>query len=331
GLAYGVVLGAFMHMLIQVPGVFTLGYKYRLHINLRHPALKRMAVLMIPRTLGIGVAQINSIVNTAIASTLAVGSVAVFRWADNLQSLPIGIFGVSFAVAIFPTLAEKYTLQKLAEFKDDFVRVLRQILFLIIPTMVLYWLLRAQIVRLVLGAGQFGWEDTRFTISVLAFMTFGMAAQATIPLLARSFYALQDTKTPLITSLIGLVVNVGLAFALIQNLHVVGLAAALSIAGLINMALLLVMLARRLRGLPWGGIGLVTAKIGAASLIMGGVGYAILRVANLIVGTHTFWGLFTQTAITGVVAVFTYLALATIFKIPEVKIMLAPAKLFRRG
>lgn len=330
GLAYGVVLGAIMHMLIQLPGVFAFGYRYRLHIDLKHPALRKIAVLMVPRTLGIAVSQINIVINTIIASTLAVGSVAVFNLADNLQSLPISIFGISFAVAIFPTLAEKYSLQKLDEFKDDFVQVFRQITFLVIPMMVLYWLLRAQIVRLVLGAGEFGWEDTRFTVSVLAFFTFGMIAYALIPLLARSFYALQDTKTPLITGVVALVVNVTLALILIQYLNVVGLAASLSVAGLINMGLLIFFLNKRLKGLPWRGIGLMVMKVVGAALVMGGIGYIMLRVVNLIVTTHTFWGLLAQTAITALVAVFVYLAVSTIFKIPEVKVILKPMKLFKR-
>jgi len=328
GLAYGVVLGAFLHMLIQIPSVLAFGYRYRLHINLRHPALKKMALLMIPRTLGIAVSQINIVINTVIASTLAVGSVAVFNLADNLQSLPISLFGISFAVAVFPTLAEKYSLQKIGEFREDFIQTLRQIIFLIVPTMVLYWVLRAQIVRLVLGAGAFGWEDTRFTVSVLAFFTFGMIAHATIPLLARSFYALQDTKTPLLTSLAALVVNVVMALILIRYLNVVGLAAALSISGLFNMALLAWFLSRKLKGLPWRPVAVLLFKVGAISAVMGGVGYLMLRVANLIVTTHTVWGLLAQTLITLLVSVLVYLVLARLFKIAEVKMILAPKKLF---
>lgn len=327
GLAYGVVLGAFLHMLVQIPGVFAFGYRYRLHINLHHPALKKMAILMLPRTLGLAVSQLNVVINTVIASTLAVGSVAVFNLADNLQSLPISLFGISFAVAVFPTLAEKYSLQKIGEFREDFVQTLRQVIFLVVPTMMLYWLLRAQIVRLVLGAGMFGWEDTRFTVSVLAFFTFGMIAYSTIPLLARSFYALQDTRTPLLTSLAALAVNIIMALVLIRYLNVVGLAAALSISGLFNMTLLVWFLARRLKGLPWKQIAILLLKVGFISVVMGGVGYVMLRVASWIVDTHTFLGLFAQTMITLLVSVLVYLVLARFLKVPEVRIILAPKKL----
>jgi len=326
GLAYGVVLGAFLHMLVQLPGVFSHGYRYKFKWEWKHPALQKMAWLMVPRTLGVAISQFNVVINTVIASTLAVGSVAVLNWADNLQSLPIGIFGISFAVAVFPVLAEKYTLKKLDEFRDDFVRVFKQILFFIIPTMVLYWLLRAQIVRLVLGSGAFGWEDTRFTVSVLAFMTFGMIAQATIPLLARCFYALQDTKTPLITSVVALIINVGMAFWLIPKLQVVGLGAALSISGLVNMGLLLVMLNRKLAGLPWGNIVGATFKMILGAGVMGGVGYLMLQVMNWIIDTHTFWGLLSQTVVTIIVAVLSYLVLVKWMRVPEVDMVVHPAK-----
>jgi len=324
GLAYGVVLGAFLHMLVQIPSVFALGYKYRMHINLKHPALRRMAVLMIPRTLGIAAQQVSVLVNTIIASTLAVGSIAVLNLGDNLYSLPVSIFGISFAVAVFPTLTEKYTLQKVDEFKQDIMQTLRQILFLILPTMMLYWLLRAQIVRLVLGAGQFGWEDTRFTISVLAFLVFGMWAQAIIPLLARSFYALQDTKTPFLTSLVTLIINVAGALLLIRYYHVVGLAMAISLSGMVNAGVLFVLLRRRVGALPLQSLAKMIAQVGLGSLVMGLMGYGTLQAMSWIVNTHTFVGLLTQACVAVVVAVLTYLTVMRKFNLPEVDLILKP-------
>jgi len=324
GLAYGVVLGAFLHMLIQLPSVFALGYKYRMHINFRHPALRKIAVLMVPRTMGIAAYQVSILINTIIASTLAVGSITVLNLADNLYSLPISIFGISFAIAVFPTLSEKYTLKQIDEFKQDVIRTLRQILYLIVPTMMLYWLLRAQIVRLVLGAGQFGWEDTRFTVSVLAFLTFGMAAQATIPLLARSFYALQDTKTPLLISLVALIINIAGALVLIKYLNVVGLALAISIAATVNAILLFLILNRRLRGLSVKPLMSMGVKVMISSLIMGGLGYGALYATSWIINTHTFGGLLIQTFTAVAVAVLSYLAMTRHLNLPEVKMVMKP-------
>ncbi len=319
GLAYGVVVGAFLHMLIQIPSVFALGYKYRMHINLQHPALRRMAVLMLPRTLGIATQQVSVIVNTIIASTLAVGSIAVLNLGDNLYSLPVGIFGISFAVAVFPTLTEKYSLQKISEFKQDVVETLRQILFLIVPTMMLYWLLRAQIVRLVLGSGQFGWEDTRFTISVLAFLVFGMWAQAIVPLLARSFYALQDTKTPFFTSVLSLVINVVLALVLIPYYKVVGLAMAISLSGIVNALVLFMILQKKVHGLPMRDLLILVAQIIGGSVVMGAMGYGTLQAMSWIVDTHTFAGLLIQAIVAIIVAGMSYLVIMQKLAVPEVR------------
>ncbi|MFA5967265.1 MAG: murein biosynthesis integral membrane protein MurJ [Patescibacteria group bacterium] len=321
GLAYGVVLGAFLHMLVQVPSVFALGYKYRMHINLRHPALRKMAVLMIPRTLGIAAQQISVLVNTIIASTLAVGSITVLNFGDNLASLPVSIFGVSFGVAAFPYLAEKYTLRKIDEFKQDVINTLRQILFFIIPTMMLYWLLRAQIVRLVLGAGQFGWEDTRFTISVVAFFVFGMWAQAIITVLARSFYAMQDTKTPFFTSLLALMINVASAFVFIRYYQVVGLAMAISLSSITNALILFWLLQKKLGGLSLLGLSRMLGQVILGSLIMGAMGYGALQAMSWIIDTHTFAGLLVQAVVAAVVAGMSYLVIMQKLAVPEIKLI----------
>jgi putative peptidoglycan lipid II flippase len=311
-------------MMVQVPSVFALGYKYRMHFNFKHPALRRMALLLVPRTLGIAAQQVSVLVNTIIASTLATGSIAVLNFGDNLYSLPVGIFGISFGVAAFPYLAEKYTLRKIDEFKQDIVNVLRQILFFIIPTMMLYWLLRAQIVRLVLGAGQFSWEDTRFTVSVLAFLVFGMWAQAIITVLARSFYAMQDTKTPFLASLLALVINVASAFVFIRYYQVVGLAMAISLSSITNALVLFWLLQKRLGGLSLLSLSKMLGKVILGSLTMGLMGYGTLQAMSWIINTHRFVGLFTQTVVAVVVSVLTYLVIMRKFNLPEIDLVWRP-------
>jgi len=330
GLAYGVVLGAILHLFVQLPGVIKLGWRYRLHINFHHPAIKRMILLMVPRTLGLAASQLGILVNTIIASTLAVGSIAVFNLADNLYSLPISLVGISFAVAAFPTLSEKYVLGKVVELRDLIVKIASRIIYFIIPVMVWYWLLRAQIVRLVLGAGKFGWEDTRFTISVLAFFTFGMFAASLIPLLARSFYAMQDTRTPFWASLIGLVANVGAALLLIPHLKVVGLALAVSIGVSTNLVILVFALSVRLKGITWKPIVLKTLGVAFAAIISGLVGYGTLRLGALFAGTHTVMGLLAQTSFTLLVCFLVYFLLTLVLKLPESRLITgAFSKLFK--
>ena len=190
----------------------------------------------------------------------------------------------------------------------------------------LYWILRAQIVRLVLGYGAFDWEFTRFTVSTLAFFTFGMLAQSVIHLLARSFYALHDTKTPLLVSLGVVLVNAGLAWELSRYWGVIGLAGAISISATLNAVVLFGFLAKRLGGMPWSEIFGYLTKVIVASLGMGGVAYMMLRVVDLIVVTHTFVGILTQTLITVLVAIFAYLAMAKLLALPEMQMIVGPIK-----
>jgi len=333
GLAYGVVLGALLHLLIQIPSVFLSGYRYRPSFNLRHPALKRLGVLMLPRTLGLATGQLSLLANTIIASTLAMGSIAVLNLADNIYSLPVSLFGISLAVAAFPTLSDQAARGSWTDFRDTLRRLFRQVLFLIIPTMLFYWIFRAQIIRLILGAGLFGWEDTRFTVSVLAFLTFGMVAHATIPLLARAFYARKDTATPFLIGLVALAINILAALILISFLKVVGLALAISLAALSNLAGLILILQRRIHWLKWGEASILIAKLILSSLAAAASGYLMLRIADLIVDTHTVLGLFLQTAFSGLVFLFIYLTATQLFRVPEVNLIRRPLsfiKTFRR-
>ena len=140
GLAWGVAIGAFLHMLIQVPAVLRLGYRYSFKLNFKDDNTRQIGIMMIPRTLSLAINQINFIVITIIASTLVGGSLAVFNLANNLQSFPIGIFGLSFAVAAFPALsAVAFDKKKLV---NNFSNVFRQILFFIVPATVLLLTLR---------------------------------------------------------------------------------------------------------------------------------------------------------------------------------------------
>ncbi|HBP00694.1 MAG TPA: murein biosynthesis integral membrane protein MurJ, partial [Candidatus Moranbacteria bacterium] len=203
GLAWGVVLGALLHMLIQYPAVKLSGFKFHLMPakSLRNKDVIRVIHLMVPRMLGVAVNQINFLVITIFASTLAAGSLAVFTFANNIQSTPLGLFGVSFAIAVFPTLSAYYAKEEKAKFAHAFSRTFRQVLFFVIPISILIYVLRAQIVRVVLGAGNFDWEDTILTFTTLGYLTASLFAQALIPLLARSFYAIQNTKTPFYVAL----------------------------------------------------------------------------------------------------------------------------------
>jgi putative peptidoglycan lipid II flippase len=236
GLAWGVVLGAALHFVVQIPSVYRLGFKYKTFISWGDKNIRKIAAMMVPRTMSLAISQINLVVITIIASGLAEGSLTAFNFANNLQAFPVGIFGISFAIAAFPSLAESASdYQKLVK---HFSNTIRQILFFVIPASVLIIALRAQIIRVVLGTGNFDWRSTFMTMDALGFFALSLFAQATIPLLTRVFYAKHNSKTPFYFGLIAILVNIFLSFYLSKSLGVAGLALAFSIANIINLILL---------------------------------------------------------------------------------------------
>ncbi|MBU2235520.1 murein biosynthesis integral membrane protein MurJ [Patescibacteria group bacterium] len=321
GLAYGVILGALLHLVVQLPSVIRSGYKYKLTMSLSLPGVKKIGKLMLPRAFGLGVTQINQVVITAIASTLVVGSVAVFSLANNLQYFPISVFGVSLALSAFPVFTQAFTENNTSKFVLHFSQTFRRILFLVIPTSIVVLLLRAQIVRLVLGSGNFDWEDTILTAQTLGFFSLSLFAQSLVPMLARSFYAFQNTKTPVIISVISMAINIVGSVILVQSMGVLGLALAFSIASFVNMILLLAALRARLGDLDDHRIITSTLKIILLSLLMGLVVQGLKYVIGPLVDMKTFFGVFIQTAGSIFGGGLIYISLAVKLNFDEVDII----------
>ena len=218
GVGMGVVLGAFLHMAIQIPSARNCGFSYKPVFNLRHPALRRIFSLMMPRIFAVAAQQINLIVIVAIASTIAAGSIAIFNFSNNLQSLAVGMVGVSFAVAAFPVLSRLWSQNQKKEFLGSFYLVFRRILFLIVPLSLFLFFLRTPITSLIYKTGKFGWEDTQLTSACLGLFSLSIFAQSLIPLFVRGFFSFQDTKTPTLITVFSVVLNVVLAFFFVQTL-----------------------------------------------------------------------------------------------------------------
>ncbi|MFA5135598.1 MAG: murein biosynthesis integral membrane protein MurJ [Patescibacteria group bacterium] len=321
GLAYGVVIGAFLHLLIQVPGVLRIGYRYKPVLDLKNKGVRTIGKLMLPRTFGLAVTQIDQLVGVIIGSTLAAGSVAVFTLANNLQSFPISIFGISIAVASFPFFSEAFAQKNHELFVRHFSESFRRILFLIIPISVLVLLLRAQIVRVVLGAGEFDWTATYLTAQTLGFFSLALFAQSVIPLLARSFYAWQDTKTPVKIAVIAVILDIIGALILTRYFGVMGLALAFTIASFVQMVLLLALLRSRIGYLDDKRIIISVLKILVISAMMGAVVYAAKYVLSLGVNMRTFVGVFTQGVGAGIAGIVFYLVAALFFRCEEISII----------
>lgn len=321
GLAYGVVMGAAMHMLVQLPGVIRVGFRYSLMADWRNGGVRTIGKLMVPRTFGLAVAQVDQLVSLIIGSTLVAGSVAVFNFANNLQSFPINVFGVSIAVASFPYFSEASAQKDVGLFVHYFSKNFRRILFVILPVSVLFILLRAQFVRVVLGTGEFNWTDTYLTAQTLGFFSLSLFAQSLVPLLARSFYAWHDTKTPVKVAVISLVADIIGAYALSRFMGVQGLALAFSVASFINMILLYFLLRKKLGHLDDRAIFTSMLKIIFISLIMGVIVQAAKYFLALGVNMQTFVGVFIQGVGAGAVGLVVYLVLALLFRCDEITII----------
>ncbi len=250
GLAYGVVFGAFLHMTMQYLIVRKIGWKFKLFPFWKEKGLMEIIKLMGPRTAALAITQVNLLVITVIASTLGEGRLAIFNLAQNLAHVPIGLFGVSFAVAAFPVLSTQFCKKQHEKFRATVYKTLSQVLFFLLPTLIIFALLDEQIVRLVLGAGEFDWESTVLTARTILFLIPGIFAQALLPLFARVYYARKNTSYPFWAAVIGLIVMILSSFWFTKGLgdinqgtfivqDIAGLAAAFSLASLVQLAVLM--------------------------------------------------------------------------------------------
>lgn len=324
GLAYGVVLGAAMHFLVQLPAVLKIGWRPQLIFDFSLVGVKKILKLMPARSLALGIVQINALIIAALALRLQQGSLTIWTWADNLQQFPINVFGVSLAMSAFPVFSQAMAANDLTQFKKSFSINFRKILFLIIPVSIITLMLRAQIVRLILGSlgsGKFDWNTTVLTAQTLGFFSISLFAQASIPLLARSFFAHQNTKTPVIVSIISMLVNISLAMILSPYLGIYGLALAFSFSSLLNMLMLLTCLRVKFGDLEDQVIINSVWKIILASLFMGVVIHGAKYAIAPLVDMHTFIGIAIQAGGSALAGAIFYIAVAIYFRFSEVGIV----------
>ncbi len=241
GPTVGVVFGAFLHLIIQLPLALKLGLSYSFVFDWRHPGVREIGRLTLPRALALGVNQIELTVAVFLATSLAAGSLSIFYFAQHLMNLPIGLFGSAIGQAALPTLSRESGEESYAKFKETFLSSFNQILYLVLPTSAILLVLRIPAVRIVFGAASFPWKATLLTGRVLAVFSLSIAAQAVIQLLVRGFYALHDTKTPFWIGVVAVFINVTLSFLFILKYGwgVLGLAWAITIASLLQAVLLL--------------------------------------------------------------------------------------------
>lgn len=330
GIIYGVVLGALFYFLIQLPTLISLHKLPKFDLNIDWALIRRVMKLSLPRTLASSLSNITFIVMGAMASLLAVGSISVFQFAYNIENTPLLIIGVSYATAAFPAMTRLFTENNIKELLDLLYRTTRNIFFLAIPVSLMVIVLRAHIVRVLLGSGRFSWDDTRLVAACVALFSISVVAQCLILLMVRAFYAVGDTKTPLRINLIGAIITilsaVGFLFLYKEVLMfreflnslmrldgvggstVIMLPLGFSIGQIVNAILLWLVFHKKFKGSRTENhiLGRNLYHMLGAGIISAASAYGTLMIAGRGVDQSQFLGIVIQATLAGVVGVVMY-------------------------
>ncbi|HHT62834.1 MAG: murein biosynthesis integral membrane protein MurJ [Bacillota bacterium] len=335
GFSIGVVMGAAANFFVQVPSLIKVGLRFRLNFNIFHPGVIKLGKLMLPVLVGLSVSQINLFVNQNLASSLSAGGLAALHTGQRLMQLPIGIFGIAIAVAVFPTLTGQAARQEREQFKKTFSLGLRSVVFITLPCAVGLAVLRVPIIRFMFEfpGSKFTHEATLATAYALLYYCIGLAAYSAIHVLSRVFYALQNTLTPVLVGAFAIGVNIVLSILLVQPMAQGGLALAYSLAGIFNMIALMWMLRRKIG--PLNGWQTLVSFVQTlfASTIMGVVCFYTSKFSASLWGIESKLGQLIQVSLSIGVGVLVFSLIAVIFRMEEAEMVFGILKrrFFRKG
>lgn len=323
GLAYGVILGALLHLLIQVPVLISHDFVPKFTTRISWSEIKSIVTTSIPRTVGLSISSLSGLILVAIASLLGTGSIALFKLTNNMLNVPVGIVGVSYSVASFPLLVKLFQSGERAKFADHIVTAAAKIILLATPITVLFIILRAQIVRVILGTHAFSWNDTRIAAACLAMFVVGLVGQCLVYLLVRGYYAIGNTKTPLIWNFVGEIATVVLAVIFIASvrhvpivasavssilrldgvgdIEILALPLAFSLGNILNFFTLWYVFIKDFPDAKTNPVWKTAFEAIAASIALGIASYATLQFTATIFNQSTFWGIFWQGALSAAI------------------------------
>lgn len=317
-LAVAVVIGAFLNTVPTcIPPLVRLGAHFRPLLDLRDEGLRRVAVLAAPIILGLAIAEINILITSALATSVGDWGAAVLNNADRLTKLPMRMFGAGIAIATFPTLAMHAAARKREQFVHILSEGLRNMMFLAIPAAVAIVVLRIPIIRLIFERGEFTPQDTHRVGVTTAYLAVSILATTGLQIVARAFYALQDTKTPVIIGAAAVVVCVALALVLIRPLGVAGLGLAISISAVFNVSLLTWRLRQRMGLMDGRRMAVTFVKVSGASMVMAVAVWLAAVGSEELLGTAGFMARFGVVAIASGVGAIVYWGVGMLLHIEE--------------
>ena len=307
GLAYGVVLGALLHLGVQIPYLASYRGRYLLKLDIYDTALREVWHLMLPRMFGLAVWQINFWVNIVIASRLPVGSLSALVVAFQIFTFPQAVVAQAVATAIFPTFSEQVAAGEVNRMRNTLAMILRGVLYFALPATIGLLFLSSPMIAALFQNRTFTAESTEMVAWALRWYALGLVAHSVVEVVTRAFYALKDTRTPVIIGIIAVVLNVALSvtlsalFALWKLAPHGGLALANTVATTLEMVALLWILRKKLGGLVSRQIIASVSRTSIGVLGMGAVLYVWIAIApastlivslvGILLGAGTFWGL----------------------------------------
>jgi putative peptidoglycan lipid II flippase len=316
-LAVGVIAGGILQVAIQLPALMRSGWKIRFKVDFNHPGVRRVIKLMGPVVFGVGILQINVLVDTQFASYLAEGSVTALHIADRVMELVLGVYAVAVSTVILPLLSRQAAMRQMTELKSTLNFATRLILFITVPASVGLILLRREIIEVLFQHGDFDAASTALTAWALPFFALGLSAFSMVKVVVPAFYALQDTRTPVKIAFIAMFVNIGLNFLFIRPLQNGGPALATTVSAFFYAMTLLAIFYRRYGAFGVSGIVRSVGKFVLASAALGVVTYAIVHWPGFYAGPMR--QKIVALGVTIAAGTGTFFAAALLLQMPELK------------
>lgn len=274
-MVYGTLIAYIAQLLFQLPLLIKKGYKHRLTVNLRDENIRQILFLVIPVFIGSYINQINAVVNRTLASTLDSGSITALNYANKLNMFAVGVIAVAISTIMYPILSKLASEGNKKLFKINISKSINMIVIIMLPIMVVMTTFSKEIVKVLFEEGSFNSHDTYLTSTALFFYSIGILSYGLKELLAKSFYSLQDTKTPVRNATISVVINIVFSIILVNIMGIGGLALASSISTTVTTMLLLISLRKKIGKIGFSYILKTFIKGAIASIVM----YIIMRIA----------------------------------------------------
>jgi putative peptidoglycan lipid II flippase len=328
----GVVAGSLGLLLVQLPPLRQAGFRFSPRIDLADDQARKVLTLMGPRVLGLSASQITMVVMTSLATLVGLGAVSAFTLAFAIYQIPMGVIGIPLGIVILPSLSRELAVGRTESYLELVSRSLRILLFVMLPIAAIGVALRLQVVELLLGYGRFDAAAVQQTADTLTPFLLGLPGHALIGVLARAFYARHDTKTPVWTAILAVVINTALGALLVGQYGLPALAAAIAIAAWVEALALVIVLRGREPDLDLSGVASVGLRSLVAAVIAGGVAIVVEQALVSVTSSGPDKLLvLVEAVIATAVAGLAYAGVALLLRVPELNALVSVARsLLRR-